>query len=91
MNVLHLLTLAVLLAASIAACVVMVRTGDTRVALLAALFLLLGIPVGTAWWTQPPAAPGLDLATAAAAAGLAAALLGLVSVLVLRRTLLDLD
>ncbi|MBW2267966.1 MAG: GAF domain-containing protein [Deltaproteobacteria bacterium] len=91
MNVLHLLTLAVLLAATVASLVVMARSGETRVALLAALFLLLGIPHGIGLSTQWNDPLGLDLSTAAAAAGLAAALLGLASVLMLRRTLLDLD
>ncbi len=91
MNVLHLLTLAVLLTASVTSLVVMARTGETRVVLLAALFLLLGIPLGIGLWTQPNEALGLDLASVAATAGLAAARLGLASVLVLRRTLLDLD
>lgn len=91
MNVLHFLTLAVLLAATIAALVVMARTGESRMILLAALFVLLGVPHGIGLWTEADVSAGMDLDTAAAAAGLAAALLGLASVLVLRRTLLDLD
>jgi len=91
LNILHLLTLAVLLAAVFASLVVMSRTGEARMTLLAALFVLLAVPHGIGLWTQAPTTLGFDLATAAAAAGLAAALIGLAAVIALRRILLDLD
>jgi hypothetical protein len=91
LNVLHFLTLVVLLTASIASLIVMARTGEARMALLVGLFVLLGIPHGIGLWSQADAPLGVDLPTAATAAGLAAALLGLASVFLLRRTLLDLD
>lgn len=91
MNVLHILALGVLVAAIVASIVVAARTGEARVGLLTVLFALLGIQHAVALWSHWGKPLGFDLAAAGASAGLAAGLLGLVSVLVIHRTLSDLD
>ena len=69
----------------------MQRTGETRVLLLVALFGLLGVPPAIGLWTHWEHPLTFDLAGAAGLALFGAAALGLASVAMLRRTLLDLD
>jgi signal transduction histidine kinase len=70
---------------------VILKSGETRVALLTGLFLLLGVQQGVALWRAGDAPLGFDLATGAAAAGLAAGLLGLVAMAAIARILAELD
>ncbi len=87
MTALLLASAGVLTVAAITSVVLAVRSGETRVALLAGVFLLLGVSQGVAllqYWGQPLA---LDLPTAAASASLAAGLLGLAAVIGTARTL----
>jgi GAF domain-containing protein len=70
---------------------VIVKSGETRVGLLTGLLLLLGVQQGSELWRAGDAPLGFDLATGAAAAGLAAGLLGLVAVVGIARILSELD
>ena len=80
MTVLLLASAGVLMAAMIASVVVAARSGETRVMLLAGVFLLLGVPQGVALWQHWGQPLTLDLAAVVATASLAAGLLGLAAV-----------
>lgn len=91
MSVLLLASLAVLAAATLTSVVVMLRSGETRVALLTGLLVLLAVQQSVALvqsWEEPLA---FDLATGTALAGFAVALLGLLTVVAVGRTLADLE
>lgn len=91
MHLLHLFGLAVFVSAGIASVVVMIRSGEARLVLLAALFSLLAIPHGIGAYMQWGQSPGFDLPTAATLASLLAGGIGLLSVRALRQTLRELD
>lgn len=91
MSVLLVASLAVLAMATLGSLVVMLRSGETRVALLLGLFLLLGLQQGVALYESAGTPLAFDLATAGALAGLGIGLLGLLSVLALARTLAELE
>ncbi len=91
MSVLLIASLAVLAMATLGSVAILMRTGETRVALLTGLFLLLGLQQGMTLsqsWQVPLA---FDLGTAGALAGMAIGVLGLLSVLALGRTLGELE
>jgi signal transduction histidine kinase len=91
LSVLYLASLALLTTAILASILVGLRSGDTRIALLGGLFVLLGVLQGMALWRTWGAPLGLDLSTATAAAGFAASALGLLAVVAIGRTLHELD
>lgn len=91
MSLLLIASLAVLAMALLGSLVIMARTGETRVALLTGLFLLLCLQQGVALAAGWDASLGFDLATASALAGLGIGLLGLLSVVALGRTLGELE
>jgi hypothetical protein len=91
LSVLLIASLAVLAMATLASVVVLLRTGEMRVALLTGLFLLLGLQQGVLLWQTWGEPVGLDWLTASASAGLGIGLLGLLTVLALHRILGELD
>ena len=91
MSVLLVASLAVLALAAMGSLALMLRTGETRVALLLGLFLLLGLQQGVALYERAGTPLAFDLATAWALAGLGIGLLGLLSVFALARTLDELE
>jgi GAF domain-containing protein len=91
LSALLLASVAALAAALLASIWVMLKNGETRVALLTGVFALLGVQQGVALWRAGDAPLGFDLATGAAAAGLAAGLLGLAAMVALARILAELD
>ncbi len=79
MSALHLVSLAVLLVAAAWSLLLLVRSGEPRVALLTTLFVVLGVVEGVALeaqWGEPLAA---NAATAGGAAALLASVLGLLA------------
>jgi len=91
LSVLLVASLAVLALAALGSLALMLRTGETRVALLLGLFLLLGLQQGVALYERAGTPLAFDLATAWALAGLGIGLLGLLSVFALARTLDELE
>lgn len=91
MSVLLIASLAVLVTATLGSVMIMMRTGESRVALLTGLFLLLGLQQGVALSDTWGMELAFDLATASALAGLGIGLLGLLSVFALGRTLGELE
>lgn len=92
MSILLLVSLIALAVALSASVVLFARTGELRLGLLTGLLAAMAIPQGISLW-QLGWSPGLglDLATAAAAAGLVASLFGLQSVRAMGRTLRELE
>jgi len=89
-TVLLLASAGALLAAALLAARVAARSGEARVYLLTAVFLLLAAGQGVALFDLAGHPLGLDLPTAGAAAALAAGLLGCVAVVGIARTLREL-
>ena len=91
MSVLPLVTVALLLAGFSASVWLLLRSGETRVAILSAMLTLLVIHPALGLWREPARALAFDSATAADAAFLLASLLSLFVVAALWRTLGERD
>jgi hypothetical protein len=90
-SLLLLSSIALVVAALTGSVMVLVRSGESRVLVLTGLLASLGAQQGVALWQTWGDPARFDLATGAAAAGLATSALGLLAVLALGRTLRDLD
>jgi len=91
MSALSLLSIALLLA-SLAGCAVLwTRSGETRVGLFGALFLLIAIHQAIAPWTDWNAPLSWNVSSFGGLAGLAAGVLGVLVVVALWRTLAERD
>ncbi len=91
MSVLQLVTVVALLAGLVAALVLLLRTGEMRAGVLAAVLALLVVHPALTLWQEPARPLGLDAATAADGAYLLASLLCLFVVVALWRTLSERD
>ncbi len=91
MSAVFLLSIGIPMAAMIGSLVLLIRTGDIRVSLLTALFGFLAIQQGLLVWMRGAAPLGFDVASGVVAAGLLAGVLGALALLVLWRTLEELE
>ena len=91
MSAVFLLSIGIPVAAMIGSLVLLIRTGDMRVGLLTALFGFLAIQQGLLAWTRGSAPLGFDVASGVVAAGLLAGVLGTLALLVVWRTLDELE
>jgi len=87
MSALSLLSLAILLAALAGCAVLWIRSGETRVGLFAALFLLVAIHQSIAPWTEGAAPFAWNLSTFVGLAGVAVGVIAVLAVVALWRTL----
>jgi Histidine kinase-, DNA gyrase B-, and HSP90-like ATPase/GAF domain len=90
-SVLPLVTVVALLAGLVAAVVLLLRTGEIRAGVLAAVLALLVVHPALTLWQEPARPLGLDAATTADGAYLLASLLCLFVVVALWRTLSERD
>ena len=91
MSALSLLSIALLLAALAGCAALWSRSGETRVGLFGALFLLIAIHQGVAPWTDWNAPLGWNVSSLGGLVGLAVGALGVLAVVALWRTLAERD
>jgi GAF domain-containing protein len=91
MSALSLLSIALLIAALAGCAALWTRSGETRVGLFGALFLLIAIHQAVAAWTNGNDPLGWNVSSFGELAGLAAGVLGVLAVVALWRTLAERD